>query len=267
MVRERLPLAAALVLLVGCPPVPPSAGAGGSAPTASPPALTASAAPAPPVAPSASAAASTPPAEAGDPLEIEARRQWGEGTRGDIIYVPTPQIVVDKMLEVAKVTKKDLVYDLGCGDGRIVVTAGKKLGAKGVGFDLNPERVREARDNVKAAGVEALTSIRWANVFSVDLEPANVVMLYLLPELNVRLIPQLDKMKKGSRIVSHDFDMKGAIPDGHFTIMAPEFVNDEGESAYKGGGVPEDKKNYKLRKHDIYLWTVPLKKQPAGAKP
>jgi hypothetical protein len=97
-------------------------------------------------------------------------------------------------------------------------------------------------------------------VFSVDLQPATVVMLYLLPELNVRLIPQLEKLRPGSRIVSHDFDMKGVTPDRVFTIKAPEFVNEEGYSAYQGEGVPEDAKHYKKRTHRIYLWTVPLKK-------
>src|SRR5690349_4832952 len=104
----------------------------------------------------------------------------------DIIYVPTPQKVVDKMLEVAKVTKNDVVYDLGCGDGRIVVSAAKKLGARGFGFDLDPQRVKEANENIKGANVGALVSIKQENVFNVDLSPASVVTLYLLPEINVK---------------------------------------------------------------------------------
>jgi SAM-dependent methyltransferase len=180
----------------------------------------------------------------------------------DITYVPTPQKVVDKMLEVAKVKKDDVVYDLGCGDGRIVVSAAKKLGARGIGFDIDPRRVAEANENVKGADVGSLVQIKQENVFNVDLTAASVVTLYLLPELNVRLMPQLEKMKPGSRIVSHDFDMKGAIPDGHWTVTAPEFVNAEGYSAWKGAAVPEDKKNYKERTHEIYLWTIPLKKDP-----
>lgn len=179
-----------------------------------------------------------------------------------MVYVPTPQKVVDKMLEVAKVTSSDVVYDLGCGDGRIVVSAAK-IGAKTLGFDLNPDRVKEARANITSGSVESLASIKWANVFSVDLSPATVVTMYLLPELNVRLIPQLDKLRAGSRIVSHDFEMKGVTPDKVVTVSAPEFVNDEGYSAYKGPGVPEDVKHYKLRTHRIYLWTVPLKKVAA----
>jgi SAM-dependent methyltransferase len=183
----------------------------------------------------------------------------------DIIYVPTPQKVIDKMLEVAKVTKNDVVYDLGCGDGRIVVSAAKKLGARGLGFDLDPQRVKEANENVKGANVGSLVSIKQENVFSVDLTPATVVTLYLLPEINVKLIPQLEKLRPGSRIVSHDFDMEGVIPDGHWTVNAPEFVNAEGYSAWKGAAVPEDKRNYKDRAHEIYLWTVPLKKKAAKA--
>jgi len=167
------------------------------------------------------------------------------------------------MLEVAKVTSSDVVYDLGCGDGRIVVNAAKK-GAKAIGFDIDPKRVEEARGHVKSAAVESNASIRWANVFSVDLEPATVVMLYLLPKLNVRLIPQLETLRSGSRIVSHDFDMEGVTPDNVVTIRAPEFVNDEGYSEYKGEGVPEDAKHYKERAHTIYLWTVPLKKVAAA---
>ena len=180
----------------------------------------------------------------------------------DITYVPTPQKIVDKMLEVAKVKKDDVVYDLGCGDGRIVVSAAKKFGVRGFGIDIDPKRVAEANENVKGADVGALVSIKQENVFNVDLSEATVVTLYLLPELNVKLMPQLEKMKPGSRIVSHDFDMKGAIPDGHWTVNAPEFVNAEGYSAWKGAAVPEDKKNYKERSHEIYLWTIPLKKDP-----
>jgi SAM-dependent methyltransferase len=224
--------------------------------------IASAAASAPAAAPSASAAIA--PCDAADPLECEARQLWEQGAREDVVYVPTPQKVVDKMLELAKVQSSDVVYDLGCGDGRIVVTAAKTYGVPAVGFDLSPERVREARDNVRAAGVESRASIKWANVFSVDLTPATVVTLYLLPELNVRLLPKLEKLKPGARVISHDFGMAGVIPDGHWTITAPEFVSAEGLSAYKGGAVPEDTKNYKQRKHDIYLWVVPFKKVAAS---
>jgi SAM-dependent methyltransferase len=244
MFRVRRAHAVAFLLLASCSHTPSPAPPASGSLTLPAPTSTSRVSSSPGAAPSASAAAAT--GDGGLPL--------------DIIYVPTPQIVVDKMLEVARVTSSDVVYDLGCGDGRIVVTAAKKLGAAGIGFDLDPDRVREARDRVQRAGVGTLVSIREENVFSVDLRPATVVTLYLLPELNVRLIPQLEKLRPGSRIVSHDFDMEGVIPDGHWTITAPEFVNDEGYSAYKGGGVPEDRKHYAERAHNIYLWTVPLKK-------
>ena len=210
---------------------------------------------------SSAAATPPPPLVPMDALEREAKAQWDKEQHVDIVYVPTPQKVVDKMLEIAKVTASDVVYDLGCGDGRIVVTAAK-MGAKATGFDIDPARVSEARTHVTSAHAEANATIKWANVFSVDLSPATVVTLYLLPELNVKLIPQLEKLKPGSRIVSHDFDMAGVKPDAEYTISAPEFVNDEGYSAYKGEAIPEDTKNYKQRTHHLYLWTTPLKKVP-----
>ena len=117
----------------------------------------------------------------------------------DVVFVPTPPEVVDKMLELAAVKKDDVVYDLGCGDGIIVVTAAKKHGCKAVGFDIDPERIKESRDSVKAGGVEKLVTIEEKDIFKVDLSPASVVTLYLLPELNVKLIPQLEKLKEGSR--------------------------------------------------------------------
>ena len=152
----------------------------------------------------------------------------------DVIYVPTPQKVVDKMLEIAEVKKGDVVYDLGCGDGRIVVTAAKKYGVKAVGIDIDPERVQEAKENVKKNGVEKLATIREGDIFKEDLKEASVVTLYLLPRLNVKLKPQLKKLKPGSRIVSHNFDMKGAKPK-----KVVEVEDEEGD------------------KHTVYLWVVP----------
>jgi SAM-dependent methyltransferase len=243
------------------PAAPLSTGSTSASASAAAPALASAAAPA-----SAQGSSNAPAGSASAaPVAANDADAAGEKPTLDIIYVPTPQKVVDKMLEVAKVTKNDVVYDLGCGDGRIVVSAAKKLGARGLGFDLDPQRVKEANENVKGANVGSLVSIKQENVFNVDLTPATVVTLYLLPEINVKLIPQLDKMRPGSRIVSHDFDMVGAVPDGHWTVSAPEFVNAEGYSAWKGANVPEDKKNYKERKHEIYLWTIPLKKTPAAA--
>ncbi len=157
----------------------------------------------------------------------------------DILFVPTPMAAVDKMLELAQVKKSDLVYDLGCGDGRIVIAAAKKYGCKAVGYDINPERVKESRANVDANDIGDLVKIEQADVFTLDLSDANVITLYLLPSLNVKLIPQLEKLKPGSRIVSHDFDMRGVKPDKVVKIT------------------PEDS----YREHVVYLWTTPLKKE------
>lgn len=157
----------------------------------------------------------------------------------DVVYVPTPQLVVDKMLDLVRLKKTDLLYDLGCGDGRIVITAAKKYGVRAVGFDIDPERVDEARENVRRAGVEKLVTIEERDIFTLDLSPANVVALYLLPELNVKLIPQLDKLRPGSRIISHDFDMKGVKPDRYL-----RFTPREADA----------------REHELFLFTTPLKK-------
>ena len=143
------------------------------------------------------------------------------------------------MLELAEVKKGDVLYDLGCGDGRIVVTAAKKYGVKAIGFDVDPQRISEARANVKENGVEDLVTIRQADIFETDLKAASVVTLYLLPELNVRLMPQLEQLGRGARIVSHDFDMKGAKPGKVVTLQ-----DDQGEE-----------------EHSIYLWVVPWEKE------
>jgi len=156
----------------------------------------------------------------------------------DVIFVPTPQDVVDKMLEMANVTKDDLVYDLGCGDGRIVVTAAKKYGCKAIGYDINPKRIQESLENVEKDNVGNLVTIEHKDIFTLDLSKANVVTLYLLPDLNVKLIPQLDKLKPGSRIVSHDFAMRGVKPDKVVEVTASD-----------NGG-----------EHTVYLWTCPLNK-------
>ena len=140
------------------------------------------------------------------------------------------------MLKMAQVKKSDVVYDLGCGDGRIVVTAAKRYGARAYGFDIDPQRVTEAKANVKAAGVEDLVTIEQKDIFTLDLSPASVVTLYLLPKLNVRLIPQLEKLSAGSRIVSHDFNMEGVKPLQVVTM--------------RPAGESED--------HHVYLWKTPL---------
>ncbi|MDT8303566.1 MAG: methyltransferase domain-containing protein [Sedimentisphaerales bacterium] len=156
----------------------------------------------------------------------------------DVPFVFTPADVVDKMLQMAKLKKDDLVYDLGCGDGRIPVTAASKYGCKAVGYDLDPERVKESLENAKKNKVEHLVTIEQKDIFTLDLSEADVITLYLLPALNVKLIPQLEKLKPGSRILSHNFDMKGVKPD-KVVRLTSSFDNLE---------------------HEIYLWTTPLKK-------
>jgi tRNA G37 N-methylase Trm5 len=166
-----------------------------------------------------------------------------------VVYVPTPQKVVDKMLEMAEVKKGDVVYDLGCGDGRIVVTAAKKYGVKAIGFDINPERVKESLENVRTNKVEKLVTIKEADIFTLDLSEATVVTLYLLPELNVRLMPQLAKLKPGARIVSHDFDMRGAKPVQVHRMNASSSSSSDDESDYCYAS-----------EHTIYKWVVPWEK-------
>ncbi|KFI07508.1 cyclopropane-fatty-acyl-phospholipid synthase family protein [Massilia sp. BSC265] len=131
-----------------------------------------------------------------------------EPSRLDVPYVPTPQEVVDRMLEMGKVGKNDVLYDLGCGDGRIVVTAAKVRGARGTGIDLNPVRIAEAKENAKTAGVADRVNFKVGDLFQADVSPATVVTLYLLPSVNVKLRPRLwQQLKVGTRVVSHAFDM------------------------------------------------------------
>jgi len=130
----------------------------------------------------------------------------------DVGFVPTPMAAVERMIAMADIKTGELVYDLGCGDGRIVVAAAQRGGVRAVGVDINPERVVESRANAVTAGVENLVSIRQADIFTLDLSEADVVFLYLTPRLNERLMPQLRKLKPGSRIISYEFDMGNAKP-------------------------------------------------------
>jgi SAM-dependent methyltransferase len=132
-----------------------------------------------------------------------------QSQEGKIVpYVPTPQEVVDRMLELAEVKKGDVVYDLGSGDGRIVVTAAKKYGVRAIGFEIDPQLIKESTENNKKAGVGHLVEIRQQDIRTVDLSPASVLTMYLLPEVNLLIRPNIWKqMKPGSRVVSHDFDM------------------------------------------------------------
>ena len=131
----------------------------------------------------------------------------------DVIYVPTPPAVVDAMLKMAKVTDKDVVYDLGSGDGRIPIAAAKTYGARGIGIDIDPQRIAEANENAKAAGVTDKVTFLNQDLFTSDFREATVVTLYLLPSLNEKLRPKLQsELKPGTRIVSHSFDMGSAWP-------------------------------------------------------
>jgi precorrin-6B methylase 2 len=131
----------------------------------------------------------------------------------DVVFVPTPNEVIDKMLELAKVTAKDVVYDLGCGDGRIVVAAAKR-GARAVGIDIDPQRIKEATANVKAEKVAGRVRLIEGDLFEADISEATVVTLYLLNRLNEKLKPKLMKeLKPGTRVVSHAFDMGDWAPE------------------------------------------------------
>jgi precorrin-6B methylase 2 len=159
----------------------------------------------------------------------------------DIEYVPTPYVIVEKMLEVANLREDDILFDLGCGDGRLVVGAARDWGARAVGFELDPIRIAEARANVDAAGVGDRVEIVEANLLEVDLRWATVVTLYLSPELNLALLPALRTLAPGSRIITHDFLIGDIDPDELWTIVAEHF-----------------KPRPKEREHHVLRWTTPL---------
>ncbi len=151
-------------------------------------------------------------------------------------YVPTPQRVVDLMLRMAEITKDDVVYDLGSGDGRIVITAAKKYGARGVGFEIDEYLLEEARENAREAGVSHLVEFRNQDLMTADLSPATIVTLYLLPEANLMLRPRLlSQLRIGARVVSHNYDM------GDWEPLRIEDIR-EPASAY----------GY----HTVYLWRI-----------
>jgi ribosomal protein L11 methylase PrmA len=151
----------------------------------------------------------------------------------DVIYVPTPHEVVDDMLRLANVGKGDVLYDLGSGDGRIAIAAAKKFGIRAVGIDIDPERIREANENARRAGVTHLVEFRQEDLFKADFREATVITLYLLPDLNVKLRPRLlDELKPGTRIVSHQFDM----------------------------GTWKPEKRLESNGRVVYFWTIPAKK-------
>jgi precorrin-6B methylase 2 len=168
---------------------------------------------------------------------LPLRAQQTEVKR-DVIYVPTRQAVVDGMLKAANVTAKDVLYDLGSGDGRIPITAAKVYGARGVGIDIDPQRIAEANANAKEAGVTDKVRFLNQDLFTTDISEATVVTLYLLPSLNIKLLPKLNKeLRPGTRIVSHQFDMR---------------EQDAGGYEYK----PDQ--TLTIDGSMVYLWTIPI---------
>lgn len=159
-------------------------------------------------------------------------------TSPDVPFVPTPPEVVEEMLRIANLQPGDVLYDLGSGDGRIVILAAQRYGVRAVGIDINPERIAEARANARKAGVERLTTFRQGDLFEANIRPATVVTLYLLPSVNEKLRPKLlSELRPGTRIVSHAFDMEGWEPQEVFEVA---------------GG------------RRIYLWVVP--ERPPAAR-
>jgi 16S rRNA G966 N2-methylase RsmD len=164
-------------------------------------------------------------------LSLTALPAAAQEGQGDVIYVPTPGGVVDEMLKMAKVGPGDFIIDLGSGDGRIVITAAEKYGARGIGVDLDTYLVKKARENARVAGVGGKVQFVEQNLFETDLSRATVITSYLLPELNEKLRPKLLELKPGTRIVTHDYDMGEWYPDEQKTIIVPEKdVGDPGKS-------------------------------------
>ena len=171
-------------------------------------------------------------------LALPALAQEG---RGDVVYVPTPQVVVDEMLNMAKIGPKDFLIDLGSGDGRIVITAATKYGAQGFGVDLDTYLLRLARESAKKAGVTERAKFVEQNLFETDLARATVISSYLLPEMNLKLRPKILALKPGTRVVAHDYHMGDWYPDAQKDIPVPEKVVGTPGVSY------------------IYLWVVPEK--------
>jgi len=140
----------------------------------------------------------------------------------DVVYVGTPYDVIFILLQMAHVRKDDVLYDLGCGDGRVLVLAARKYGCRGVGYEIDPERVNSSIENVIRNRVEKLVKIAQADIFNLDLTEATVIHLYLLPEMNLKLLPQLDKMKPGSRVICHNYNLPGIIADQTLTYLSYE---------------------------------------------
>jgi len=169
---------------------------------------------------------------------------YTQGREPDVIFVPTPEEVVMEMLNTARITQNDIVYDLGCGDGRTVITAAKVFGARGVGVDIDPVRIRESDENARKIGVADRVKFIEGDLFKTDISEATVVFLYLLTELNIQLRPKLFKdLKPGTRIVSHEFDMGDWKPDKAGVVRDVKLLYSP---------------NYPTEKDvDYYYWVIP----------
>jgi SAM-dependent methyltransferase len=168
------------------------------------------------------------------PVRVVQNEKVNERPNLDVPYVPTAPAVVDAMLKTTQVRKDDVVYDLGCGDGRIVITAAQRYGVRGVGVDIDPERIKESRENARTAGVTDRVQFFQQDLFKTDVRPATVMTLYLLPEINLRLRPKLFReLRPGTRIVSHDFNMDDWQADQVLQVQGPN------------------------REHTLYYWVVP----------
>jgi len=160
----------------------------------------------------------------------------------DTPYVPTPQAVVDRMLDMAQVKAGDMVIDLGSGDGRIMITAAQRHGAQGFGVDIDPRLVQRSNEEARRLGIADRVKFLRQDLFSTDFHEANVLTLYLLPDVNIALRPKiLAELKPGTRVVSHDYDMREWRPDAEQTIPAP------------------DKKVGMRKESMVYLWIVPAR--------
>jgi methylase of polypeptide subunit release factors len=160
---------------------------------------------------------------------------------GDVVYVPTPQIVVDEMLRMAKAGPRDFIIDLGSGDGRMVITAAKKFGARGFGVDLSEDLLREANANAKAEGVADRAQFFKQNLFETDLKQATIISTYLLPEMNEKLRPKILALPPGTHVVAHDYHMGDWLPDETKTLSVPEKIVGTPGISY------------------TYMWVVPAK--------
>jgi precorrin-6B methylase 2 len=170
----------------------------------------------------------------------------------EVPYVPTPEEVVEEMLKMARVDEEDVLYDLGCGDGRIVITAAKKYGCRGVGIDIDPQRVKESRENAKKEGVSDKVQFYQMDLFEADISEASVVTLYLLSKVNLRLRPKLFKeLNPGTRVVSHAFNMGDWEPDASNSVRTSDYW-----SEYIVDYWDEHTVNY-WDFHTVYFWIIP----------